>query len=195
MLSGGWTEVAPEGSRVLEPGPPKAGNCPGAADPARLLAGEEGNGARGPAPLTREKPRLQKLDALAGGSSRSGWRRGVPPHLALLKSPLPVPGRGLPGLQKPNSRRRGDPTSRGPEPAFCRRGAGPGLLTHPPAAGIPSTLGKSVRKNTCFQKRVRLVSRYKGGKKYKVINSWQAGLGFPWGSRPAAGSRGACGTK
>ena len=97
----GWTEVVPEGSRVLEPWPPKAGTCPGAADPARLLAGEEGNGARGPAPLTPEKPRLQKLDALAGGSSRSGWRRGVPPHLALLKSPLPVPGRGLPGLEKP----------------------------------------------------------------------------------------------
>lgn len=27
-----------------------------------------------------------------------------------------------------------------------------------------------------------------GREKYKVINSWQAGLGFPWGSRPAAGA-------
>lgn len=159
MLSRGWREVAPEGSRVLEPGPPKAGTCSGAADPAGLFAGEEGNGALGPAPLTREKPRLQKLDALAGGSSRSGWIRGVPPHLALLKSPVPVPG-----LDKPTSQRRGNPAFRGPEPALWRRGA----RHPPPAAGIPSTLGKSVRKNTCFQKRAPLASRYKGGKSTKL---------------------------
>lgn len=133
----GWREVAPEGSRVLEPGPPKAGTCPGATDPARLFAGEEGNGVRGPAPLTRENPRLQKLDALAGGSSRSGWIRGVPPHLALLKSPVPVPGRGLLGHEKPTSQRRGNPASRGLEPALWRREAGPRLLTRPPRLGFP----------------------------------------------------------
>lgn len=185
MLSRGWREVAPEGSRVLEPGPPKAGTCSGAADPAGLFAGEEGNGALGPAPLTREKPRLQKLDALAGGSSRSGWIRGVPPHLALLKSPVPVPG-----LISP------PPSAAGILPLGVRSplcGAA-GLVTHPPPLGFPQPW-ESLSGKILVSRNGRhspLVTRERKVQSYKLL----AGrAGFSLGFSARRRSRGDCGTK
>lgn len=85
--------VAREGWPVLEPGPPGDWTLPGGgkpagkqwASPAQLSGGRKGMGPRGPSPRIRGKPRLQKLDALAGRSLRSGRRRLMPTHLALLE--------------------------------------------------------------------------------------------------------------
>lgn len=102
-------------SRPREPRPgtrdhPETGIGPGAANwrangkahPAReAVWGEGGAGLHGPSPLTRGKPRLQNLDALAGRSSQSGWRCLKPTHLALLKPKRECLAAGFDALQSP----------------------------------------------------------------------------------------------
>lgn len=68
-------------------------------------------GLHGPSPLTRGKPRLQKLDALAGRSFQSGWRCVMPTHLALLEPRRECRAAGFDGLQSPSLGPVGNPVS------------------------------------------------------------------------------------
>lgn len=87
--------VTPEGTPVLEPGTTRrlesarwqrtGGRTGRRTLRGRLFGGRREMGLHGPSPLTRGKPRLQKLDALAGRSFQSGWRCLMPTHLALLE--------------------------------------------------------------------------------------------------------------
>lgn len=86
-----WPRVAREGRRVLELGPSGDWTLPGGAANPRASSGRplrgsgggrKGMGPRGPSPRIRGKPRLQKLDALAGRSLRSGRRSSMRTPLA-----------------------------------------------------------------------------------------------------------------
>lgn len=118
-LRGG--RVASEGSPVLESGAtrrlestrwPRTGGRTGRRTlRGRLFGGRRGMGLLGPSPLTRGKPRLQKLDALAGRSSQSGWRCLMPTHLALLKPKPECLAAGFDGLKSPSPGPVGNPVS------------------------------------------------------------------------------------
>ena len=189
------------GARASNPGLPEAGACPGAAEPARLFAGGR-EGGSGRCPLNSGKPAIAEV----GRAGRPFFQEWVETFGAYspgaLQTQARVPSSRLGWLTKPNSRPRGDPVARGPEPALCRRG-GWSRARHPPRPGPPpatpppsSTLGTSVGRNNLFLETAAMklfVTREGRVQSYKLLEG-RTGF-FPLGSLPAAVSRGACGTK
>ena len=162
--------VARGGGRLRAGPGNSAGGCwalcvrGGGGGPCGTVRGGGRERGSGPCPLNSGKTAIAEVGRARGRFFQEWVDTWGAPSPSAPQEPRASAGPRAAGLDKPTSQRRGNPASRGPEPALWRRGA----RHPPPAAGIPSTLGKSVRKNTCFQKRAPLASRYKGGKSTKL---------------------------